>query len=152
MYVDVQTAVTEWQAGLVDWSELPDIAAAALAEGFDGPSLRNLAGLLGLPWTEIQWQAPELLAGVAAEVGVPERTPSEALEVVVHDESARIVSGQVAPEAGAERIYKLFLRDPDHRTEWLRVGGLTEEWDAEASDEVRAELRSRIVGAARDLT
>ncbi len=114
--MDVQTAVTEWQAGLKEWSELPDVAAAALSEGFDGPSLRNLAGLIGLPWTEIQWQAPDLLAGVAAEVGVPQRTQGEALEVIVHTEAKRIVRGDVAPEAGAERIYRLFLRDTE-RTE-----------------------------------
>lgn len=157
--MDVQKAVTEWQAGLMHSRELPDIAAAALAEGFDGPSLRNLAGLLGLPWTEIQWEAPDLLAGVAAEVGVPQRTQSEALEVVVQTEAERIVRGEVAPEAGARRIYKLFLRDPT-RTHWLAVGGLAEEWDDEqkraagdvAPDEVRAELRAEIVKAARSLT
>jgi hypothetical protein len=149
--VDVETAVTEWQAGLTDWSELPDIAAAALADGFDGPSLRNLAGLLGLPWTEIQWQAPELLAGVAAEVGVPQRTQDEALEIMVHTEAERIVRGEVAPEVGAQRIFKLFLRNPA-RTDWLAVGGYVDEWEDEATDEIRAALRSQIINAARNLT
>jgi hypothetical protein len=149
--VDVKTAVTEWQAGLKEWSEFPDVAAAALAEGLDGPSLRNLAGLLGLPWTEIQWQAPDLLDGVSAEVGVPKRTQGEALEVIVQTEAKRIVRGEVAPEAGAKRVYELFLRDTA-RTEWLSVGRFAEEWDDDASDEVLAGLRSKIIAAARGLT
>jgi hypothetical protein len=128
--------VTEWQAGLTDWSELPDIAAAALADGFDGPSLRNLAGLLGLPWTEIQWQAPELLAGVAAEVGVPQRTQDEALEIMVHTEARLQELPDLAPTTSARPTLAPGLsgRHSDH---WSQSAGGPRHPSANTSQEPR---------------
>jgi hypothetical protein len=144
-------AVAEWQADLVDPDRLPDIACEALAQGFDGPAVRAVAGLLGRPASEIGAEVtPALRSAVARELHLPDRDHVRALRALVRVESARIVRGDVSPIEGARRIYHLFTLTHNTEVDWLGVGGLVDEWDRH-SDEGRAIIDREIVEAAARL-
>ncbi|MFI5490515.1 hypothetical protein [Micromonospora echinaurantiaca] len=88
-------------AGDLASEELPMIAAQALAEGLDGPSLRELAELSRGEYRE----ARELLDQVVDELGLP-KLPDEdqAVWEVVVSYARRLVSGVIAPVDGAHAI------------------------------------------------
>ncbi|MFI7284714.1 hypothetical protein ACIBOV_31105 [Micromonospora chersina] len=81
--------------------ELPMVAAQALAEGLDSPSLRELAGLSRGDYRE----ARELLDQVVHELGLPELPDEEqAVWEVVASYARRVVSGAITPVDGAHAI------------------------------------------------
>lgn len=88
-------------AGDLASEELPMIAAQALAEGLDSPSLRELAGLSRGEYRE----ARELLFQVVDELGLPKLPDcDQAVWEMVGSYARRIVSGAVAPVDGAHAI------------------------------------------------
>lgn len=88
-------------AGDLASEELPMIAAQALAEGLDGPSLRELAGLSRGEYRE----ARELLDQVVDELGLPELPDEDqAVWEVVVSYARRLVSGVITPVDGAHAI------------------------------------------------
>ncbi|MGC5018326.1 hypothetical protein [Micromonospora sp. DT47] len=88
-------------AGELASEELPMIAAQALANGLDSPSLRELAGLSRGEYRE----ARELLDQVIDELGLPELPDEDrAVWEVARSYARRTVFGAIAPVDGAHAI------------------------------------------------
>ncbi|MCW3819876.1 hypothetical protein ONA91_36110 [Micromonospora sp. DR5-3] len=99
--IDMRDVGVRVLAGDLASEELPMIAAQALAEGLDSPSLRELAGLSRGEYRE----ARELLYQVVDELGLPNLPDADqAVWEVVGSYARRIVSGAVAPVNGAHAI------------------------------------------------
>lgn len=122
---------------------LPDVAAAALVDGLDSPSLRTLAGT---PATEVR-EARDLFLAALAELGIALPTPDQARWNLVRSWADDIVSDRVAPNDGAHRIWQQAfwqLGAPEVLTVFV---GLADEWDDHEGH--RGELDTAIREAAR---
>lgn len=100
--MDVDLIEAMWRLEGFPPDELPDVAARALEEGYDGPALRALAGLR-LPTRE---QVGELFDGALREM---DRTPLSRMEagmVVARDVAGKISRGELNPMEGANRIVR----------------------------------------------
>ncbi|SCL22384.1 hypothetical protein GA0074692_1384 [Micromonospora pallida] len=128
--------------GEVASEKLPLIAAQALADGLDSPSLRELAGLSH----EEHREARELLDQVIDELGLP-GLPDEdqAIWETVWSYARRIVSGAIPPVDGAHAIacYAGGLMYPESL---VRFAFLADLWEDGAAR--RAPLEQDIVREA----
>ncbi|MEV1142093.1 hypothetical protein [Micromonospora sp. NPDC049799] len=99
--IDMREVGVRVLAGDLASEELPMIAAQALAEGLDSPSLRELAGLSRGEYRE----ACELLDQVVDELGLPALPDADqAVWEVVVSYARRLVSGALTPVDGAHAI------------------------------------------------
>ncbi|MEV4489623.1 hypothetical protein AB0K04_05835 [Micromonospora coxensis] len=99
--IDMRDVGVRVLAGDLASEELPMVAAQALAEGLDSPSLRVLAGLSRGEYRE----ARELLDQVVDELGLPELPDEDqAVWEVVVSYARRLVSGGIVPVDGAHAI------------------------------------------------
>lgn len=94
--------------GLVGPEDLLSAADAALDEGLDSPALIALAGA-------DTSEAGALFDRALGELKVSKPSPREAIIRIAYDVATEIVSGTVAPYAGAKRIWELTLCVPTVR-------------------------------------
>lgn len=129
-------------AGEVGSEELPMIAARALAEGQDGPSLRQLAGLSRAEYLESR----ELLRRVVEELGLT-ALPGEkgAVSELVRSVARQIVTGTVAPIEGAGAL-AAYGPSLDWWGPLWQVAYLADLWDEDI--DARAEIERGIVREA----
>jgi hypothetical protein len=125
-------------AGELASEELPMIAAQALADGVDSPSLRELAGLSHGEFRE----AGELLIQVVKELGLPELPDEDqAAWEMACSYARRIVYGAIAPVEGAHAIawHAGRLRFPEPLAKFAYLADL---WEDNAAG--RAQLEQDI--------
>ena len=113
-----------WELRRLPPENLPDIAAQLLGAGFDGPSIRELAGLVRPSRSEV-----EALADAAfEEAGAEHLGPVEAAWVVAREVASAIVAGKIPPHQGARDIANLARMSPE-LTPLNAFAGLASEWE-----------------------
>jgi hypothetical protein len=143
----LQFAASEMVLGMGSPEALPGIAAAALGEGDDSPSLRALAGL-----TEADTEAARSLFQQAlAELSVELPPAREAAVVLAKNIAKEMLGGSITPYDGAKQIWELSLRLPEeHLPEFdTFIYGASEWADRPEDQNLFAE---GIMAAARELT
>jgi hypothetical protein len=143
--IDMRDVGVRVLAGELASEELPMIAAQALADGLDSPSLRQLAGLSRGEYRE----ARELLDQVVNELGLPELPDEDqAVWEVTRSYARRIVYGAIAPVDGAHAIAwhagSLMFPEP-----LARFALLADLWEDNVAG--RVELERDIVREAGDM-
>lgn len=119
--------------GLAGPDELIGAGDAALGAGLASPALIALAD------ADVD-EAPALFERALAELEVSMPGTREAIVRLSHDAAAEIVSGRVAPYAGAKRIWDLTLRAPSERIPELDPFiYAASEWEERPSDRVHFE-------------
>jgi hypothetical protein len=97
---DLRSAQVLWTLGVLEPSDLPEIATKSLVAGFDTPSLRILAGSDG----EESLTLNSLFEQVLSELGVSPLTRAEAARRYAAVISEQILRGEVTPIEGARMI------------------------------------------------
>lgn len=95
--------------GILTTDRLPEIAIEALEAGEDSSALRILAGLTQCELAE----APKIFELVLKELEIPMLTRSEAARIYAVDICVQIVSKQISPLEGANRIWDASIRVND---------------------------------------
>src|SRR5436305_2091962 len=103
--MNFEIAEAAWWFGRLPSDRLPDLACAALEAGYDGPTLRQLAGLEAIPAPS----AHKLMERALAEVGRRKLSKADAGRILARDYARQIVSGQLSPNAGARKLWQLDL-------------------------------------------
>jgi hypothetical protein len=102
--MDVRTEALEIRIGARPTSDLPRIAANAVAGGSSSVALRELAALIGLP-REARAAAVERLSRDAlGDLGVFDLARDAAAEQLIRRYARQIVDGDLAPVDGAANI------------------------------------------------
>ena len=132
---NIELAHALWQIGKFPVERLPDVAIQALEKGFDGPALRELAGLQKLTERDLG----NLFELALKEVGRLPMSKREAGLIVAKNIAQEIINGNIEPYEGARRIWwdiweqnreldelKVFVGlasgyedEPDHRHEYV---------------------------------
>jgi hypothetical protein len=102
--MNLDSVVAEWSLGLYPPERMPMLAVWALEEGFDGPALRELAGLTN-PTRSGQGA---LIERALQELGKEPLDSSNAGRVLALLLCNEIVSGKVSPYEGARRIWSTY--------------------------------------------
>src|SRR5262245_21833205 len=89
-----------WRTGKITESDWPRQAQNALEAGFDGRSLRRLAGLLQIE----RWEISRLIVPALQELGVQPMTEREAFRWLADEICRGIVSGSQDPFRGASAL------------------------------------------------
>jgi len=123
---------------------MPDLAVWALQEGFDGPALRELAGLT----TATHSGEQALIDRALRELGKEKQDASTAIRVLAVLLCQRIVAGEASPYEGAKRIWTACHQCgmPESLCNFV---GYASEWENDASH--RYHYVECIVQAAREL-
>lgn len=100
--MDIGLVEAMWRLGRFPPEGLPEVAAAALEAGHDGPSLRALAELR----EPTRLAVGSLFEGAIREMGREPMGNDEAGIIVARDLARRILSGDLGPREGAERIVR----------------------------------------------
>lgn len=98
--IDVVEAL--WRLDLYPAEGLPAVAEWALAEGFDGPSLRALAELRRPTRTSVGGLFEEALR----ELGRDPMSEERACQTAARGLAARILDGRLKPREGAEMLVR----------------------------------------------
>jgi hypothetical protein len=142
--MNIKAEIARFRLGLIDGSQLPNVAVAMLAAGFDSQAVREVAGM----------QAPTLRdAGPTFERALAETKlhlvdQAESRRLVVVDTLEAIAGGRVAPRSGAGQMVDLW-RDFDLTREYTIFVALVDEWDEYPAH--RDETEREIVAQANDL-
>ena len=140
----VRRKLAEVSLGLVSSDTLADWACDVLVAGLDTPALRELAGL---PVAEAR-EAKDLLYAVAEDLDLELPNAQESRRLLVQLWATDIVSGDLAPEVGAFRIWAQWSEGrscgenvPDS---WLPFVHEASDWDEwpRRHEEIRASIRS----------
>ena len=99
---NLKSIQAEWVLGLIPTNDLPDIAAKALSAGLESKALLLLAGLDGNETDE----ARKLFGQALIELGCQSMEKAEALGRYAKIVSTLILASEVAPLAGAKRIWQ----------------------------------------------
>ena len=94
------TVAAYFRFDLLGFDELPHLAAELMADGFDSPSLRILAGVGKTDPNETR----ALLEKALRELNVEIPTLENAAETIVVDYCEKIISGRLTPLDGTQKI------------------------------------------------
>ena len=97
----LEIAEAFWKLGSLPVGQLQDIALRALADGYDGPALRELAEF---PWATRR-DVGDLFDIALSEMGRPVLSDREAGLRLAREVASGIVSGGIDPYEGARRIW-----------------------------------------------
>jgi len=139
--------VASWYAGRVGPEDMPAFAADALEAGYDGQSLRRLAGLIRPTARDIG----DLFERALREIGtVTVRSKEQALFLLSRLVAADIIAGQIEPLRGAEILasYAMILQYPDSLVNFFQLADLPR-WGEYAPDPQK--LAADIVAEAHRL-
>jgi len=95
-----------WYAGKIDESDWPAIAQDALEAGFDGPSLRRLAGLENVS----HWEFSKHIEQALEEIGAKKLNANEAFDWCARDICREIVNRTRDPIKCADELWRDMLR------------------------------------------
>jgi hypothetical protein len=139
--------VAKWYCSEVGPEDMPAFAADALEAGFDGPSLRRLAGLLKPTSGEIGTLFREALLEIGS---VKIQTEDQAVLALSRATATGIVEGRMDPIQGAEVLarYAGKLGYPPFLAEFLELSEMPSWGDYAPS---RRKLARDIVEQARKL-
>ncbi|GIJ24625.1 hypothetical protein [Micromonospora lutea] len=119
----------EYALGSVDAERVPWYAADWLANGHDGPALRELAGLDGTDTGLIG----ELLPDALTEVGVAVPSPADAADAWLATLTQRLLAGEVDERAVSEHVsaFVSWHLDLDEiwRSPFTDLHVIVDEWD-----------------------
>lgn len=132
-----------WSLGRVPSDLMPDVAGGLLEDGYDTPSLRQLAGLARTDGR----RADELFAQAIQELQLPPLSPLAAAILVGRHIASEELARDMAP---AEREVP-GAPDPPGGPEDLATRGRSHEDDRRCSPKRRAEVEEALLSAARDL-
>ena len=107
--MDILIAQSLWVLGLLDAAKLPDVGVKALEAGMDSRALRMLAGLMQ---DEIE-EAPELFEQVLNELSLPILDRPNAARLCAKMISSKILSGELSPQEGANRLWDVSVKVND---------------------------------------
>jgi len=93
--------LTLWALGRLPSEQLPQVATDWLAEGFDSPSLRQLAGV-GSP---VMSEVGPLFEKVLAELEIAAPKKEAALMFLARHYAQQIIEGGISPYDGARKIW-----------------------------------------------
>jgi hypothetical protein len=137
--------VASWYAGRVGPEHMPAFAADALEAGYDGPSLRRLAGLIRPTARDIG----DLFEGALREIGtVPIQSKEQAFFFLSRLVARDILEGRVEPIRGADILasYAMILQYPECLVGFFGLADLPR-WGEYALDPQK--LAADIVAEAR---
>jgi hypothetical protein len=138
------TVAAEYVLGSLDTERVPWYAADWLAEGYDGTSLRELAGLDDTEPRRIA----DLLPAALAEMKVSMPTPGEAADEWFDRVATRLLDRQIS-EREASQVTSAFVSwnlhiDEIWRTPFTDLHIMVDEWDqpwGRSNAELAAEVR-----------
>jgi hypothetical protein len=127
-----------WELGRLPPEKLPNVALQLLEAGFDGQSIRELAGFVRPSRGEV-----DALADAAfEEAGAEQLGPAAAAWVVAREIASAIVTGEISPHQGAQDIANLATTSPELRS--LNVfAGLASEWEDDLGHRTQYEAAIR---------
>jgi hypothetical protein len=105
MAATLRTARLRLSIGRLPREELPGVAARALLDGADSPSLRVLAGLVGV---ELE-RAPGLLARALDELGMPVPSERDGWLGLAVEAAAELLAGDLEPAEAAGIVWEAWL-------------------------------------------
>jgi hypothetical protein len=129
--------IAKHKLGIVDYQQLPSIAADALESGYDSPSIRCLAGSSGLEPSELQ----RLFLNALSELQLKVPTADEAGLLVAKGIAEAVLAGALRPYDGAKQIWStIYTRLPELQQLRPLVGFASEFEDDESHREEYARL------------
>jgi len=95
--------------GLESADRLPGIAAEALGDGCESPTLRTLAGMCGSRAEELLPMFEQALQ----DLGLHKPPRRDAVLRLAHETARQISRGELSPYLGSKKIWELTLLAPD---------------------------------------
>ncbi len=143
--LDPQLIAARWYVTELSSEEMPAIACHALELGYDGKSLRRLAGLSSPTRREIE----EIVAGALQEMSVDApMTKRDAANWMARRVAREISDGGIEPYQGACRIWLSYSSDAPELGYWSE---LATDFEIAADIGNPEEARRQIIQAATDL-
>lgn len=105
--MDIDLAQARWVLGMVPDDQLPELAAQAMVQGFEGPGIRDLASF---DEPTLHLIKPEIVEQAFREMGREPLTLSQAALRLAREIALRILRGQVSVEKGAADVFDLIRR------------------------------------------
>jgi hypothetical protein len=105
--MDLDLAQARWVLGVVPFDQLPELAAQAMVQGFDGPGILDLASY---DEPTLHLIKPEIVEQAFREMGRAPLTRSQAALRLAREIALRILRGQVSVEKGAADVFDLTRR------------------------------------------
>ncbi|GGI00417.1 hypothetical protein GCM10007170_37510 [Arthrobacter liuii] len=133
------------QVGLVPSENYPDVAADLLVEGYDSPTLRELAGHL----RNDPRGAADLWVQVREELGKPYEDDGEARRALVRHWLQQIVAGVLEPYNGANLILGHAWHELGQPAELNYLVVLRDDWDD--MPQSREDISNKIVETAHEV-
>ena len=112
--------VAKWYCSKVGPEDMPSFAADALEPGFDGPSLRRLAGLVRPTADDVG----KLFESALQDIGtVKVQSHEKAVVFLSRLTALDIVEGRIEPVHGADILarYSIILGHPDFLVQFLQL-------------------------------
>ena len=125
--------------------QMPTWAMCALTDGYDSPSLSELAGLDHADPRDVR----DIFTAALDELGAPTLDEDQARLEMARAWAHAAVEGTMTPYEAARRIWWEASSPMDHPAALVRFVGLASEW--EDDPEHRAAYDAEIIQAARDL-
>ncbi len=150
-----QLIQARWVLGKVPSEDMPQLAQAALASGFDGKCTRRIAGLVRPNKADLE----PLMDGFLTELGLEKKLSTEqAGWLLARFIAEAITQRRIAPYEGARFIWKSIVNEiwPNQQHPLLVFVGDASEYEdcSSYSDDVertRYEIEESIVNDARNL-
>jgi hypothetical protein len=98
-----------WVLEFLATEQLPEVALKALEDGVDSPALRMLAGLVK---NEIA-EGTKIFVKALKELGLPLLSRRDAACVYAIAVSKQILSGEISPQDGANKLWNVSIRVND---------------------------------------
>jgi hypothetical protein len=133
------------QVGLIPSEEYPDVAAGLLVEGYDSPSLRELAGHT----RHDPRAAGDLWVQVREELGKPYENDGDARRDLVRHWLQQIVDGVLEPYMGTNLILGHAWHELGQPAELNYLVVLRDDWDD--MPQRREDICNKIVDAAQEV-
>lgn len=133
------------QVGLVPSENYPHVAAELLVEGYDSPSLRELAGHL----RNDPRGAADLWVQVREELGKPYEDDGEARRALVRHWLQQIVAGVLEPYSGTNLILGHAWHELGQPAELNYLVVLRDDWDD--MPQSREDISTKIVETAHEV-
>ncbi|SRR6266849_1741256 len=121
----LREAIARYVLGKLPDSELPSLAADALEEGLNSPSLACLA--LADPSHVVSNRS--LLQTALKEIAVEVPSRESAVRWLICLAASKILSGELSPQAGANEIWRLTLDDANHDHQFDTFIYAASEWN-----------------------
>jgi hypothetical protein len=109
MTLGIDEFAAQWTLALIPSDDVADLAMQFLADGRDGPALRELASMSPATRADL---AP-LVTRALRELDAPDLGRREAALLLARRLAAQICRGALAPQEGAARIWRLQIDVPE---------------------------------------